>query len=236
MSCSPGTWTGSPTSYEYQWWRDEGETEMEVGSGPKYTVVEADVGNALRCAVTATNAGGSTTRMSEPVVVPKPGTPPKNTSRPEVSGTPAVGQELTCTPGTWSGNPSQFSYQWVRNKGLSEEVVLELGTSSKYRVVSADAGQQLTCDVTAISSEGKGEAASTPLHVSGVKPRIIYSPEVAGGRHVGEVLTCVRGEWEAQPKPTFTYKWLRGGAEIKGATASSYTIATEDRGFKLPVS
>ena len=236
LSCSTGTWNGSPTSYEYQWWRDEDETEIEVASGSnKYSVQEADVGNALRCAVTATNAGGSTTRMSEPVVVAKPGTPPKNLSRPEVSGSPAAGQELTCSPGTWSGNPTQFSYQWVRNKGRSEEDVLELGGASKYRVVSSDAGQYLTCDVTAISSEGKGEAASTELHVKGIKPVILARspPQVVGGSHVGEVLTCVRGEWEAEPKPAYAYRWLRAGVEIKGATSSSYTIQTEDRGLSL---
>ncbi len=234
LGCSTGTWTGSPTSYEYQWWRDEGGTEIELSSKTSnYTVVEADVGNALLCAVTATNAGGSTTRVSEPVVVAKAGTPPKNLSRPEVSGTPTPGHELTCSQGTWSGNPSQFTYQWVRDKGSSEEDVLELGTSSRYSVVSADAGQKLTCDVTAISSEGKGEAASLEVRVSGIKPHATYPPEVVGGSHVGEVLTCVRGEWEAQPKPTFAYKWFRAGAEIKGAAASTYTIQAEDRGFHL---
>ncbi len=69
------------------------------------------------------------------------------------------------------------------------------------------------------------------------KPRNIpqYPPELAGGTHVGEKLTCVRGEWEAQPKPTFAYKWLRAGVEVKGATTSVYTITAADRGYELYV-
>jgi hypothetical protein len=43
----------------------------------------------------------------------------------------------------------------------------------------------------------------------------------------------VPGVWEGQPTPTFTYKWLRDGSEIAGATASSYKIVEADRGHSL---
>src|SRR3954467_13980155 len=41
--------------------------------------------------------------------------PPQKTAKPTVSGTAAVGQTLTASPGTWSGTtPISYSYDWRR--------------------------------------------------------------------------------------------------------------------------
>ncbi len=43
------------------------------------------------------------------------GSAPSNTSLPNISGSPEVGQTLTADPGTWTGSPAPtFSYQWQR--------------------------------------------------------------------------------------------------------------------------
>jgi hypothetical protein len=75
---SPGSWEGEPTSYEYQLLRN-GVAIAGANSGPvpssetefryAYTLVAADVGKALQCEVTATNAGGSVTALSTATVV-----------------------------------------------------------------------------------------------------------------------------------------------------------------------
>ncbi|CAB4941810.1 unannotated protein [freshwater metagenome] len=39
---------------------------------------------------------------------------PKNTALPTVSGTAKVGSKLTADPGTWTGDPTGFAYQWQR--------------------------------------------------------------------------------------------------------------------------
>lgn len=39
---------------------------------------------------------------------------PTNTTQPAITGTPAQGQTLTATQGTWSGDPTSYVYQWVR--------------------------------------------------------------------------------------------------------------------------
>jgi len=57
------TWTNGPTSYTYQWQRDvagNGTFSNIVGAPNKtYTLVGADVSNAVRVQVTAINAAGS---------------------------------------------------------------------------------------------------------------------------------------------------------------------------------
>lgn len=61
LTCSSGTWTNSPT-YSYQWKR----AGVPVAGATTATRVLAagDVGSAMTCTVTATNAGVSTSATS----------------------------------------------------------------------------------------------------------------------------------------------------------------------------
>lgn len=54
LSSTTGTWTGAPTpTFTYQWQRAGSNISGETSS--TYTLVTADVGNAIQCVVTATN-------------------------------------------------------------------------------------------------------------------------------------------------------------------------------------
>jgi hypothetical protein len=57
LNCTMGNWTGTPTSYAYQW-KSDGVTDL--GTGPSYTVQPTDSTHSITCVVTATNAAGST--------------------------------------------------------------------------------------------------------------------------------------------------------------------------------
>ena len=65
LTCSTGTWSGSPT-YTYQWKRDGNNITSATNS--TYTLVTADVGTSIKCTVTATNFVGSATADSNTVV------------------------------------------------------------------------------------------------------------------------------------------------------------------------
>ena len=85
LSCSTGTWTGKPTSYGYQWYRNG--VPLAGATGSTYTVQTLDEGTTLVCAVIAGNAGGRTSATSNAVKVPIPFVPhcPGATGR--ISGT-----------------------------------------------------------------------------------------------------------------------------------------------------
>lgn len=64
LTCSTGTWSGSPT-YTYQWKRNGSNIGSATNS--TYTLVTADVGQSIKCTITATNFIGSATADSNTV-------------------------------------------------------------------------------------------------------------------------------------------------------------------------
>jgi Trypsin len=95
---------------------------------------------------------------------PNPPPAPANTTGPALTGVAAIGQDLTCLPGTWTGSPS-YAYQFVRSQGGADVGVAATGTSPIYRVTAQDAGTTLRCDVTATNPGGSGIAKSASTGV-----------------------------------------------------------------------
>lgn len=80
LSVTNGTWSGSPSGYDYAWSRCDanGNACAAIGGadGPQYKLTSADAGTTLRAIVTATNAAGKTSATSAQTgVVPTPTTP-----------------------------------------------------------------------------------------------------------------------------------------------------------------
>jgi hypothetical protein len=230
LSCSEGTWSGSPApTLTYQWLRDGSPIASATAS--RYVVVEGDEGHTLSCEVTAINDEGIASKISSNVPpVEIPGRPPESIEAPQVLGLPAVGQQLTCLHGTWSGQPSPaFTYQWLRGK-----TSIPAATASGYTVTSEDRGQAISCRVTARNSGGSASAESTnSLQVPGSPPQVTLAPELSGAAAVGATLTCAPGTWNGEPAPTYTYQWLLNGVNIPSATSNTYVVGPADRGLSL---
>jgi hypothetical protein len=81
-----------------------------------------------------------------------------NIVRPVVSGgtaLPAV--QLSCSTGTWSGNPTHFGFAWLR-----DGIPITGATTSTYVVQVADDAHTLTCVVSAVNAQGVSQPASSP--------------------------------------------------------------------------
>jgi len=74
---------------------------------------------------------------------------------PSVTGTPAVGELLTCHPGTPLGASVRLSYAWLRDL-----VAIPSANGSSYMVKGADTGHHLQCQVTATDAGGSATARS----------------------------------------------------------------------------
>jgi hypothetical protein len=97
---------------------------------------------------------------------------PVNTVPPVLSGTPAVGRELSCSTGTWTGrSPLEFTYTWLRDGG-----VIAGASAATYLVQPADQGHALACQVTATNSVSHATAASNIVKVPPPAPTVETKP------------------------------------------------------------
>ena len=171
LSVTEGKWTGSPTSYTYQWQRcgttGAGCTSVSGAIHSTYSLSSSDVGHTLRVVVKATNAGGTgsadsklTSEVKEPSGPPPAA--PTNTSLPTISGTAVQGHVLSASVGSWTGSPTSYAYQWQRCGKTGEGCSPVTGvTANTYSLGSGDVGHTLRVVVSATNAGGKTSATST---------------------------------------------------------------------------
>ena len=159
-------------------------------------------------------------------------TAPVNTVAPEVSGIPYVGELLTTTGGTWTGTPTSFSYQWKRG-------VTNIGTNANtYTLVSADAGLNITCVVTATNATGSTPATS---NIFGAYP--LFAPTFNTGAYIGyyplytgnTAEIVYEANFSGNEAPTIVYQWYSNDILQTGQTGSTYLTTISDEGFLIKV-
>jgi hypothetical protein len=205
LTVSNGTWSGSPTSYGYQWQRCTSSTSCASIAGAtqqSYTVRSADVGHTLRATVTATNADGSSTANSNQTATVAVGKGPTNTARPVILGDAFVGELLTAGNGRWTGDPTSFGYRWFQcNSAGGSCTAIAGATGDRYRVRLDDLYQTIRVAVTAKNAEGQRSATSDstdqvqlvqPVQVAGNNaPRLTFiSLKRLGSRLYARVRVC----------------------------------------------
>jgi subtilisin family serine protease len=171
LAASTGLWSGSPTSYAYQWQRCGSSCSPISGAtSSSYALQSGDVGYAVRIGVTATNSAGSSTAYSPQTasVTSAPGSAPANTSPPTISGTAQAGQTLTASTGSWSGSPTSYAYQWQRCGSSCSPI--SGATTSTYTAQSSDVGYTVVVGVNATNGWGSGTATSFPT------PAVVAAP------------------------------------------------------------
>jgi hypothetical protein len=104
-------------------------------------------------------AGSNTGGINESLREAFP-TTPASTAAPTLTGTPAVGQALSCSQGSWSHEPTYLIYQWLRNG-----TVISGQTGPAYALQAADQGQAITCSVTAGNGAGAATAISNAVTI-----------------------------------------------------------------------
>ena len=163
-------------------------------------------------------------------------TAPVNTVAPAVTGTTTVGQVLSTTNGTWTGDVSSgYTYQWARDaQGSGGYSSIGSATASTYTLVDADDGCHIKCTVTAT---GTGGATAQDSNIVGliVEPVATNSvaPTITGSAPQASTLTCnSNGTWTHTGgiNVTYTYQWTRAGSNIASATSSTYQTVNADVG------
>ena len=181
FTVSPDPTIGQPVTFDgsgstcvvgpctYAWDDDGGEPptgDWPLGTGQvlKYTFTGSAFTAYVR--LTVTDALGQTGTVEHTVnVAAAPPPAPVNSVVPSVGGTAQVGDQLTASPGTWSGSPS-YAYAWSDcNSSGSGCSSISGATGSAYTVPSSDVGQTIEVTVTATNASGSASATSGPSAV-----------------------------------------------------------------------
>lgn len=230
LSCGDGTWSGdTPLTFARQWLRDDAPLAGQTST--TYAVTADDDGRTLRCRVTASNAGGAATAVSDGVGIGE--APVAGAVTPAITGpagSPAPGDVLTCGHGDWTGSaPITFLYRWQR-----DGVAIDGATAADYTVTAADDGRALTCVVTARNAPGATSAVTGAVQPRRPRaPGAVAAPEVTGTALSGQVLSCSAGIWDGDGPQTFAYQWLLDDGPLPGATEPTYVVAPQDDGHVL---
>jgi len=220
LSCSTGSWSGSPIGFSYEFRRDG--AAIDGATAATYTPTAGDTGHALTCVVTAHDAVPSSASATSPAVAIPP--PPANIAAPAISGTPATAQTLSCSTGTWSGDPTGFTYAWTR-----DGAPIPGATGSTYVTVAADDGTAIACIVTAQSPQGSTQASSaavaikgSPLTCSGLAVALLeLTPKGGKVRVFGITLPRFAGQTVTIIRPT----GMKGSAVVQSDGTFTATVA-----------
>jgi hypothetical protein len=249
-----GSWSGTaPINFSFEWQRCDSAgancASIAGATDTTYVLQAADVGARVRVLVTASNADGTASALSAATAAVTSGGAPKPTAEPRITGSPRVGQRLSATDGSWTGDqPMALARQWVRcgadggNADGSNCTSISGATTSTYVLVSADVGARIRVRVTATNSSGSATAASNPTGTVGASaPVNSRIPSISGSMVEGQTVTASPGTWSGAAPITFTYQWLRcnsaGGScvAIPGATSAQYRLTSTDIGRKIRV-
>ncbi|AIY00903.1 hypothetical protein ART_1304 [Arthrobacter sp. PAMC 25486] len=224
LTAVPGKWT-SGTVLKYQWQRSG--VAISGATASSLTLGSADLGKKMSVRVTGSKAGyKSVVKASKATGAVAAGS--LVAPVPTVSGIAVVGKKLSATPGTWTSG-TVLKYQWLRSG-----VVVKGATASSLTLGSADMGKQMSVRVTG-SKAGYKSVAKTSKVTAAVAAGALVAPvpTVSGSAVVGKKLSATPGTWTSGT--VLKYQWLRSGVVVKGATASSLTLGSADRGKTMSV-
>ena len=225
VTAVPGTWGPAPVVLSYQWYRDG--SAIAGATASSYLLTVADSSTNLTVRVTGVKAGYTTVvRSSAELTI---GLALGAAPVPTITGVPAIGSTLTAVAGAWTPAPVDLAYQWKR-----AGVAISGATAAEYTLVAADLAKAITVTVTG-SKAGYTPASATSAATTAASALTATPvPTVTGVPAVGSTLTAVAGTW-TPATVTLSYKWLRNGVAIAGATAATYKLVTADAGQAITV-
>ncbi len=247
LSESHASWSGSPTSYSYQWQSCDGSgtncSAIAGATGQSYTLTANDVEHTIRVQETATNAGGSSSPAVSTATATVLAAVPSTSGAPSISGSAVEGQTLSESHASWSGSPTSYSYQWQSCDGSGTNCSAIAGaTGQSYTLTSAEIRDTIRVQETATNAGGSSSPAvsTATATVLAAVPSTSGAPSISGSAVEGQALSESHASWSGSPT-SYSYQWQScdgsgtNCSAIAGATGQSYTLTSAEIGDTIRV-
>ncbi len=220
-------------AFSYLWLRN-GDV-IAGATGSTYTLDDIDVGAAIRVIVFYGDGQGFVESSASAPTAAIAGANDPHTGTAAISGTPTEDQVLTAVTAGLADvdGLGSFSYQWTRNGSN-----IGGATASTYTLGDADVGQLIRVVVSYTDGQGFTEVSTSApaAAVGAVNDPHTGSPVIEGTRQETQTLTAnTAGLADIDGLGTFSYQWQRNGADIGGATNSTYLLTAADVGTNVRV-
>lgn len=186
LTASPGSWSGSPTSFAYSWSRCGGSGSGCVGiaaTDSRYTVTDGDVGSKLEVTVTATNDGGSAQGTGGPTAVVM-GHAQRLTAAVDPQSVPANGTAMaTVTAGVSDSNGNPVSAEPVGFSASDPGVTIGAVTDHGDGTYSATLTSSTTAGAVTLTAHDGSLSAATTLTQTAGTPGATSAPPLTSPGH-----------------------------------------------------
>jgi hypothetical protein len=241
---------GDPDISTFKWFTGTspggaGATQIGSATAQSFILSNSEIGLYIGFYVTPGTATGSTPGSEVATSVwigPVTANTPPTATIQAITGTKNVGEALTghYIYSDAEGDLENGSmYQWYSSP-TSGGALSPVSGGISHVVEMSEQGYYFKFEVTPIALTGAITGSTTPLSAeygaANTKPYIVGgSVTISGTTTVGSELTGdydysdVDGDLEGYS----TFRWLRGGVPISGATAINYTLTSADDGYKI---
>ena len=243
-----GTWsTAGNTTYLYQWQRCSTQSitaclNISGATTASYLVSQLDLNQYLRVAVTAINEVGGSTIYSGFSAQVAATAPPINTSAPIVSGSAFETSVINIvSKGQWSGiEESKLLTQWQICTTATSCSNIPSATSPTYTAISTDVGKTIRVKIIAPYSQKNVEVFSNQTPIIKKAYTNVFPPTLLSYADIGDKIDIFKGFWEGLSISNISYVWQRCKSDtsctnIPGATNTTYTPSSSDRGYSIRV-